>query len=252
MFTGRTVDENCPLIYKSCLSIPFFLCKGREDQNRGFGRFWVDSEMDRKTGDSNVFKPSEEMRDLHLLEELEKNPAVSQRELSHRFGIALGVTNACLKRMARKGWIRVRDLNRRKIEYCLTPKGFEEKARLTFRLISSTVQHYASLKKMIGERFLEMERNGLNRVVFYGLSDEMEVAFVTLQGVNLRLVGIVEDDGKFKPQILFGFEVEPVSRVKELKPDCVLITSLTENGKKRKRLQEIFGPNSICIKDICL
>ena len=200
---------------------------------------------------ANIFKPSEEIRDLRLLEALEKNPITSQRELSNKFGIALGVTNACLKRMVRKGWIRIRDLNRRKIEYCLTPKGFEEKTRLTFRLISSTIQHYSSLKKFIGQRFLEMQNEGLRRIVFYGISDEMEVAYITLQGVNLKLVGIVEDDEKVIPEIILGFEIEPVSRVQEFKPDCVLITSLIERDQKNRRLREILGSNLVSVKDIC-
>jgi DNA-binding Lrp family transcriptional regulator len=203
------------------------------------------------TGSTNIFKPSEEIRDLRLLEELEKNPVVSQRELSHRFGIALGVTNACLKRMARKGWIRIRDLNPRKIGYYLTPKGMLEKARLTLNLISFRVQHYSELKKIIANRLLEMQHDGRKRIVLYGVSDEMEVAYITLQGVNLSLVGIVEDDEKFVPQFIFGYELEPLSRVQELKPDCILITSLTGNEQKRERLQGIFNQNSICIKDIC-
>jgi hypothetical protein len=91
----------------------------------------------------------------------------------------------------------------------------------------------------------------MKRIVFYGVSDEMEVAYVTLQGVNLKLVGIVEDDERIKPRIIFGYELEPVSRVQELKPDCILITSLSENEKKKETLKEIFGSNSICIKDIC-
>lgn len=206
--------------------------------------------MDLKSGAPNVFRPSGEVRDFHLLSELEKNPAVSQRELSHRFGIALGVTNACLKRMARKGWIRVRDLNRRKIEYCLTPRGFEEKARLTFRLISSTVQHYASLKKMIGERFLEMQRKGIERVVFYGLSDEMEVAYITLQGVNLKLVGIVEDDEIFEPRFVFGYELERLSRICDLESDAVFITSLEQVEKKTARLKELLQDKYVPIVTI--
>ena len=173
-----------------------------------------------------IYKPSNEIRDLRLLEELEKNPIVSQRELSHKFGIALGVTNACLKRMARKGLIRIRGLNHRKIGYYLTPKGFAEKTELTLHLFSNIVQHYSELKKIISQRLLEMQHHELERIVFYGVSDEMEVAYITLQGVNLKLVGIVEDDEKFKPQIIFGHELEPVSRVPELKPDGILITSL--------------------------
>jgi DNA-binding MarR family transcriptional regulator len=199
----------------------------------------------------NVFKPSQEIRDLRLLEELERNPITSQRELSHKFNIALGVTNACLKRMAQKGLIQIRGLGYRRIGYYLTPKGFSEKARLTLYLISYTVQHYLELKKIIAKRLLEMQQHGLHRIVFYGVSDEMEVAYITLQGVNAKLVGIVEDDEKFKSQIIFGYELEPVSRIKELKADCVLITSLTEIDQKKNRLETIFNPNSICIKDIC-
>src|SRR5512136_2731474 len=197
-----------------------------------------------------ISKPSDEIRDLRLLEELEKNPIVSQRDLSHKFGIALGVTNACLKRMARKGLIRIRGFNHRKIGYHLTPKGLTEKARLTFHLINHIVHHYSELKKISAERLLEMETKGLKRIVFYGVSDEMEVAYVSLQGVNLKLVGIVEDDEKLKSKIIFGYEIEPVSRVQELKPDGILITSLTENDKKKARLKDIFNENSICIKDI--
>jgi len=201
--------------------------------------------------DFTIYKRSDKIRDLRLLEELEKNPVISQRELSHKFGIALGVTNACLKRMARKGLIRIRDLNHRRIGYYLTAKGFSEKAKLTLHLISYIVHHYSELKTIIAERLLDMQSHGLQRIVFYGVSDEMEVAYITLQGVDLKLVGIVDDDEKVRSHIIFGYEIEPVSRVQELKPDCILITSLIENEKKKETLKEIFGSNSIYIKDIC-
>ena len=201
--------------------------------------------------DFTIYKPSDKMRELRLLEELEKNPIVSQRELSHKFGIALGVTNACLKRMARKGLIRIRDLNHRRIGYYLTAKGLTEKAKLTLHLFSYVVHHYSELKRIIAERLLEMQSHGLQRIVFYGVSDEMEVAYITLQGVNLKVVGIVDDDEKVTSRIIFGYEIEPVSRVQELRPDCILITSLSENEKKREIIEKIFGSNSIYIKDIC-
>jgi DNA-binding MarR family transcriptional regulator len=201
--------------------------------------------------DLTIYKPTDKIRELRLLEELEKNPVVSQRELSHKFGIALGVTNACLKRMARKGLIRIRDLNHRRIGYYLTAKGFTEKTKLTLNLFSYIVHHYSELKRIISKRLLEMQNHGLQRIVFYGVSDEMEVAYITLQGVNLKLVGIVDDDEKVTSHIIFGYEIEPVSRVQELEPDCILITSLNENEKKMQIIEKIFGRNSIYIKDIC-
>jgi DNA-binding Lrp family transcriptional regulator len=201
--------------------------------------------------DLNIFKPSEEMRDLRLLEELERNPIISQRALSHKFNIALGVTNACLRRMARKGWIQITELNRKRIGYYLTKKGFLEKSKLTFTLVTGIIQHYSELKKVIGDRLLEMQVDGVRRIVFYGVSEEMEVAYITLQGVDLKLVGIVEDDEKFTARIILGYELEPVSRIKELRPDGILITSLAESAGKKDRLKKMIDFDKVYVKDIC-
>jgi DNA-binding MarR family transcriptional regulator len=198
----------------------------------------------------NLFKPPQEMRELNLLQELEQNPVISQRELSRKFGIALGVTNACLKRMVRRGWIQIMGLNHHKIGYFLTPKGFSEKAKLTLHLISWTVQHYSALKDLIGERLLEMQDKGIERIVFYGVSDEMEVAYITLQGISLKLVGIVEEDERLTPQIIFGHEIKPVSRIQELNPHGVLITSLERCDQRKERLRSLVDDKKVYITDI--
>jgi hypothetical protein len=80
----------------------------------------------------------------------------------------------------------------------------------------------------------------------------MEIAYVTLQGLNLKLVGIVEDDEKFKPQTIFGYELEPVSRIQELKPQGVLITSSEEWDRKKERLKTFLDEKQIYTSDITL
>jgi len=201
-------------------------------------------------GTLDSFKPPQEIRELSLLQELEKNPIISQRELSNKFGIALGVTNACLRRMVRRGWIRITNLDHHKIGYFLTPKGFAEKAKLTFHLISWTVKHYSTLKDIIGDRLLEMQNKGVERVVFYGVSDEMEIAYVTLQGLNLKLVGIVEDEERVNRKEVFGVELMGVSRIEELRPDAILITSLTDQDEKREKLRRFLDLQRVHITHI--
>ena len=198
----------------------------------------------------DLFRPPQEMRELNLLQELEKNPVVSQRELSHKFGIALGVTNACLKRMARRGWIRIMSLDHRKIGYYLTPKGFAEKAKLSLHLISWTIQHYSALKGIIEKILLEMENAGVARVAFYGVSDEMEIAYITLQGVNLKLVGIVEDQDKIGKKEIFGFELKDVSQIDSVNPDAVLITSLSGQNERMERLRKLTDIQKVRIWNI--
>ena len=201
-------------------------------------------------GNLDLFKPPQEIRELSLLQELEKNPIVSQRELSHKFGIALGVTNACLKRMVWRGWIRITNFNHHRIGYYLTPKGLAEKARLALHLISWTVQHYSTLKEIIEKRLLEMQNAGIERVVFYGVSDEMEVAYITLQGLNLKLIGIFEDKDKINRKEVFGFELKDISEINNLKPDAVLITSLIGQEEKMARLMQFIDHRNVQVSNI--
>ena len=187
---------------------------------------------------NTLFKPSESMRDLQFLEELERNPTTSQRELSRKFNIALGVTNACIKRMVRRGLIKLRGIPPRRIAYYLTPKGFAEKTKLTLSFFSYNIHHYAEIKKQISQKLLEMQKRGVKRVAFYGVSDEMEVAYVALQGVNLDLVGIVDDDEKKQGMKLFGYQVQRPELIPSMRPDGVLITSLTGNERTLEGLKE--------------
>jgi len=198
----------------------------------------------------DLFKPPQEIRELNLLQELEKNPVISQRELSHRFGIALGVTNACLKRMTRRGWIRIMSLDHRRIGYYLTPKGLAEKTKLTLRLVSWTIQHYSTLKDIIGERLLEIQNKGVERIVFYGVSDEMEIAYVSLQGVNLQLVGIVEDEEKMGNKEVFGFQLKSVSQLDSMKPDAILITSLSGQEERAETLKKFIDTQRVRVWSI--
>src|SRR4030042_3910092 len=201
-------------------------------------------------GNLDLFRPPQEMRELSLLQELEKNPIVSQRALSNKFGIALGVTNACLKRMVRRGWIRITSLNHHKIGYFLTPKGFAEKTKLRLHLISWTVQHYSTLKDIIGVKLLEMQKKGAERIVFYGVSDEMEIAYITLQGLNLKLVGIVEDEDKIDRKESFGFELKGIKQIATLNPDAVLITSLIGQDGKREKLGKFIDIERVQVSNI--
>jgi DNA-binding MarR family transcriptional regulator len=195
---------------------------------------------------SYLFKPSKRMRDLQLLEEIEQNPKVSQRELSNKFGIALGVTNACIKRMARRGLIRLKGIPPRRIAYYVTPKGFAEKAKLTLSFFSYNIHHYAEIKKEISKKLLKMQHSGVKRVAFYGVSDEMEVAYITLQGLDMKLVGIIDDEKNWGKKV-FGYEVIHPREAMNVAPDGILMTSVKDQASYIKNLNRQMESDSIKI-----
>jgi len=102
-------------------------------------------------GNLDLFRPPQEIRELSLLQRVRKESYCSQRELSNKFGIALGLRTLCLKRMVRRGWIRITNLDHRRNRITISLRKFYEKAKLTLHLISWTVQHYSTLKTLLGK-----------------------------------------------------------------------------------------------------
>ena len=68
-------------------------------------------------------------RDLRILTEISEDQSVTQRGLSETLGIALGLTNLYLKRLVRKGYIKVTTIPSRRMKYLLTPRGIAESGR---------------------------------------------------------------------------------------------------------------------------
>lgn len=94
--------------------------------------------------------PKEEA--LSIIKELEANPDASQRDVSEKLGISLGKTNYLLKELMTKGLITAEYFSTnpdklRKISYILTPKGFEEKVRLTYHFLKKKEAEYKILKE---------------------------------------------------------------------------------------------------------
>jgi EPS-associated MarR family transcriptional regulator len=100
-----------------------------------------------------------------LLKTLEKNPDLSQRDLAKRLGVSLGKVNFCLKALVEKGSLKINNFrnsdNKLAYAYLLTPRGVEEKARITARFLRNKVQEYERLKKEIEELQREAEQKGL-------------------------------------------------------------------------------------------
>ena len=88
-----------------------------------------------------------------LLEALKNNPNATQRELAQEIGISLGKVNYCLKALIEKGWIKAgnfkRSTNKFGYIYLLTPKGIEEKAKLTKNYLARKLVEYEKLEAEI-------------------------------------------------------------------------------------------------------
>lgn len=96
---------------------------------------------------------------------------VTQRDLAEAAGLSLGMTNALLKRFSDKGWLLLKRLNARNIQYALTPDGVNEIAHRTYRYFRRTARAAGLYRDMIESFVIEKKRAGATRIVLAGVSD---------------------------------------------------------------------------------
>ena len=88
-----------------------------------------------------------------ILNLLQGNPQVSQRDLAKELGVSLGKANYCLRALIGRGWVKARNFqksdNKKAYAYLLTPNGIEEKARVTVRFLRYKMNEYEILKREI-------------------------------------------------------------------------------------------------------
>ena len=75
------------------------------------------------------------VRDMNLLEQIERDPDVNQATLAVQLGVAVGTVNWHIKRLIAKGYVKVKRATRRKLRYIITPEGIAFRAHLTIYYI---------------------------------------------------------------------------------------------------------------------
>lgn len=93
-----------------------------------------------------------------VLKLLAENPNLSQRDLARELGISLGKVNYCIQALIEKGMVKAGNFkssqNKQAYAYLLTPKGIEDKARVTARFLNRKLVEYEVLQSEI-ERLRE-------------------------------------------------------------------------------------------------
>ncbi|MEN6423246.1 MAG: MarR family EPS-associated transcriptional regulator [Smithella sp.] len=101
---------------------------------------------------------------LMLMRVIDTNPQMTQRELSSHLGLSLGKINFLMKAMIEKGFIKTNNFknsnNKIAYLYYLTPRGIEEKAKITYHFFKRKIEEYEKLEIEI--RLLKEEMDSTN------------------------------------------------------------------------------------------
>ncbi len=132
-------------------------------------------------------------REFELINIVGAQMAVNQRDLSRHMDLSLGTINMLVRRLITKGYIRTKQLNQKKVEYILTPKGFSEKTRKSIKYTLKTLNSIGLIKARLQEILLDLHKDGARDFFIFGKSDlsiliEMVAKEVPLKDCSFSLL----------------------------------------------------------------
>lgn len=188
-------------------------------------------------------------RDLLLLNELERNGRATQRTLSSKLGVALGLTNLYLKRLARKGSIKVSTNPRDRTRYVLTAQGLAEKSRLTNQYMQYSLSYYRDMRGRLKEMLTALDGTNGHRVVIYGTNELAELTYLSLREMNIDCVGFIDGDARqsflscpvSSPEGIAGWQFDRVL-IADLDHAAACEEQLVQSGVPREKLLRLALP----------
>lgn len=175
-------------------------------------------------------KSLDSYRSFLLLSEIAGEEPLSQRELSRRLGIAVGLVNSYLKNLVAKGYVRVKNFPRNRYAYLLTPTGIAEKSRLAYDHLSYFTSLYTVARQDYLTLFNNLSKEGVTKVIFCGVDEVAEIAYLSMQEARIELVAVM--DNALAGENFFGMPIINVAPGVVSGDDTIVISSL-------KRMQEI-------------
>jgi DNA-binding MarR family transcriptional regulator len=130
---------------------------------------------------------NENLRELALLDEIEKDPDINQADLANQLGVAVGTVNWHLKRLVAKGAIKVSRATRRKLRYIITPEGLAIRAGLTIDFIQQSFKLYRVLRTRTMELIPLIKSAGYDRVRLDAQGDALDVIRLTLMEAGIQV-----------------------------------------------------------------
>lgn len=186
-----------------------------------------------------------DLNSLLLLDEISNNKDLTQRDLSHKLGVALGLVNSYLKALISKGYITVSGIPRQRCTYYLTPNGLSEKARLTYQHLQNLTSLYKVARKDFSALFARIESAGIKRLAFCGVDEITEIAYISLKEAGIELAAISDPSPSRKK--FLGHSVIPVSELYKVEFDLVVVTSfLSGEALRQALLASGIGEDRIC------
>ena len=194
-------------------------------------------------------KTSEQFEILGLLGAIDRDGNASQRSIARELDVALGLVNAYMKRCAKKGYVKVRQVPAHRYVYYLTPKGLAEKTRLTAAYLSYSLSYFRNARLSCAEALdAATAERGWRTVALVGAGELAEIAMLCAYERGISVKAVI--DPAWPGATFVGTALVPDTATVADNVDGFLITAMKDPQTAYEAVLKAYGPTFVAVPAI--
>ncbi len=180
--------------------------------------------------DNSFFKPTLLYKEFMILDLIEKNSRITQRDMSEKIGVAVSMINSYLDEYEKDKLIKRKKYTTKTVEYFITKKGIERKKVLNIGYLNASLKVYKSAKENIVNFLNQIIDKGYKNILLYGAGEVAEILLQTIlidSKIPLNILAVIDDDQSKQGSNLVNTPIINSTSVNHYKFDGILISSYT-------------------------
>lgn len=192
---------------------------------------------------NEFFKPTVLYKEYMILDMIEKNAHITQREISQEIGISVSMVNDYINQCEKDKLIKRMRHSTKNVEYLVTKSGSERRKLLNIWYLKSSHNIYLSAKDNITRFLNQIIDKGFKKILLYGAGDVAEIMLRVMNDddkLPLEVLAVIDDNPNKIGQTLVNSPIIQINQISSFEHDGILVSSYKHH--------EAINAHLLCIK----
>jgi len=185
--------------------------------------------------DNPFYRSTPLYKELLVLDLIEKNQNITQRQMSDVLNSSVAMTNNYLNEFEKEGLLERKYHSTKDVEYLITKKGRERRKYLQIIYLDESQKMYDNAKQELIRFIQDIKEKGFNKILLYGAGEVAEIFLHAIKN-EIEVVAIIDDDLNKQGNKLVNVKIISLEEAKQYEYDAVFISSFVHKETILKKL----------------
>lgn len=209
------------------------------------------NEIEGEERHMKFFSPTSELKELLLLQHIEKTSDTTQKEIANIINSAVSMVNVYIGKLEKKKYLVREYISPKRVYYRITSEGIKRKNFLSITYLHELLELYRLAEENIDELLDRLENKGYKKILLYGAGEVAETILGIIKArknKSLKVLAIIDDDESRHHKELLGYKIISRDCIKKYEHDGIVITSYGYEDNIKDRLENANYPDDKVIR----